>query len=91
MHWFRDLPCGIPFDAGTESTDGSLQLAMSIRNFYDWFKTQQGGIVRSAYVADQEKEKPKPKPGAVAAAMAAPKVPLEENKPILRDEPIPKN
>ena len=81
MHWFRDLPCGETFDAGSESTDGSLQLAMSMRNFYEWFKTQQGGSVRSAYLEEQRRSQIK-KP----AAVAAPNVPLEENKAILRDE-----
>lgn len=82
MHWFRDLKCGEDFDAGSDSTDGSLQLAMSIRNFYEWFKTEQGGMVRSTYVQEQEqaaKKKPEsPQPSAAA---------LEENRVILRDEP----
>jgi hypothetical protein len=31
--WFRDIPSGIPFDAGRQSLDYSLQLSVGISNF----------------------------------------------------------
>ena len=31
--WFQDLPAGTPFDAGHQSTDDSLQIAVGLANF----------------------------------------------------------
>lgn len=42
MRWFQNLQCMEPFVEGTTPTDSSLQLAMSLRNFFDW-KTNRGG------------------------------------------------
>jgi hypothetical protein len=42
MRWFANLQCMTPFDDGRISTDSSLQLAMSLKNFFDW-KTDRGG------------------------------------------------
>ncbi len=36
MRWFRNVPCGTPFDAKAESFDYSLQLSKSIENFIDY-------------------------------------------------------
>jgi hypothetical protein len=35
LRWFRNLAPGTPFDAGQTSLDYSLQLAVSIRNFFE--------------------------------------------------------
>ena len=48
MQWFRNLPCGTPFDDEAKSMDFSLQLAASLQNFKDW-KAQQGGLFSTAY------------------------------------------
>ena len=80
MRWFQDIPCGSPFDSQSLSTDGSLQLAMSMRNFYEWLKSREGGVVASVYVADREAKKtgpPKLPPQAPAGS---------ENQLILRDD-----
>lgn len=42
MLWFANLHCMTPFDEGRIATDSSLQLAMSLQNFYEW-KTNRGG------------------------------------------------
>ncbi len=42
MKWYTNLRCMTPFDEGTVSTDSSLQMAMSLQNFYEW-KTNRGG------------------------------------------------
>lgn len=36
MRWFRNVPCGVPFDAKAETFDYSLQLSKSIENFIDY-------------------------------------------------------
>lgn len=43
MRWFQNEPAGQPFSEGAESTDYSLQLAVSMQNFYSW-KCDQGGV-----------------------------------------------
>lgn len=43
MRWFKNLPAGVPFDHGALSADYSLQLAISVQNFFDW-KCNQGGV-----------------------------------------------
>lgn len=43
MKWYQNLPCMTPFDPGTVSTDNSLQLAMSLKNFFDWKQNRGGG------------------------------------------------
>jgi len=48
MRWFRNLKCGEPFTPEAHSMDFSLQLAISLQNFYDW-KYQQAGLFDSAY------------------------------------------
>lgn len=49
MRWFRNLPCGTPFSAeGAVSMDFSLQMAISLQNFYDW-KAKQAGLFDSEY------------------------------------------
>lgn len=42
MAWFKNRDCSDAFDKGLMSTDGSLQLAMSLENFRDW-KENRGG------------------------------------------------
>lgn len=68
MRWFANLRCGTPFDKKAKSMDFSLQLAISLQNFFDW-KKQQAGLFDSAY-------KPAPPPNRAAAQpqlrMAAP-------------------
>jgi hypothetical protein len=36
MRWFRNVPCGVPFDPQAVSFDYSLQLSKSIENFIDY-------------------------------------------------------
>lgn len=36
MAWFQNRDCTEAFDKGLTSTDGSLQLSMSLENFHDW-------------------------------------------------------
>jgi hypothetical protein len=52
MRWFRNLKCGVPFDADAsqppQSTDFSLQLADSIQNFRAW-QSQSRALSASAY------------------------------------------
>lgn len=48
MTWFANLSCGTPFTKKAKSMDFSLQLAISLQNFYDW-KKQQAGLFDSAY------------------------------------------
>lgn len=43
MRWFQNELAGQPFSKGAQSTDYSLQLAVSMQNFYDW-KCEQGGV-----------------------------------------------
>lgn len=42
MNWFRNFNCEDSFLEGRMSTDGSLQMSMSLKNFYDW-KHNRGG------------------------------------------------
>jgi hypothetical protein len=44
MRWFRNIGCGKRFDEDkpTSSTDFSLQLALSLQNFYDWHNQKNG-------------------------------------------------
>ncbi len=52
MRWFRNLPCGVPFtDGKAYSTDYSLQLAISLQNFYDWKSRTQKGYFNPAVVS----------------------------------------
>ena len=44
MRWFRNLPVGAPFDAGSNSLDNSLSLAISISNFIDAKTRADGGL-----------------------------------------------
>jgi len=48
MRWFRNLPCGQPFNDEAKSMDFSLQLAIALQNFYDW-KDKQAGLFDSEY------------------------------------------
>jgi hypothetical protein len=48
MRWFKNLPCGKPFDTAAHSMDFSYQLALSLQNFYNW-KTIQDGLFASDY------------------------------------------
>lgn len=43
MVWFQNRSCTEAFDAGHASTDGSLQLSMSLKNFQEW-KHDRGGM-----------------------------------------------
>jgi hypothetical protein len=51
MRWFRNLDCGVPFTANKAySTDYSLQLAISLQNFYEWKSGTQDGFFNPAVV-----------------------------------------
>lgn len=43
MKWFQNIPAGVPFTAGTQSTDYSLQMSGGLVNFYQW-KCDMSGI-----------------------------------------------
>jgi hypothetical protein len=62
MRWFRNVPCGVPFDEDpqdpTHSTDYSLQLADSVQNFRAWQSEAR------ALSASEYKPSPKPQGGA---------------------------
>lgn len=53
MRWFQNNMAGVPFDAGAQSTDFSLQLAAGLANFYDW-KCNEGGIFADGRNACQQ-------------------------------------
>jgi len=53
MRWFRNLPCGTPFNEDAHSMDFSLQLAGSLQNFYDW-KSTQSGLFSNSYSTDRK-------------------------------------
>jgi hypothetical protein len=53
MRWFQNNMAGVPFDAGAQSTDFSLQLAAGLANFYDW-KCNEGGIYADGRNACQQ-------------------------------------
>lgn len=53
MRWFQNEMAGVPFDAGAQSTDFSLQLAAALANFYDW-KCNQGGVFADGRNACQQ-------------------------------------
>jgi hypothetical protein len=58
MRWFRNVRCGERFDKGkpTSSTDFSLQLALSLQNFYDWHN-QKNGLSAERYKRSAKKAK----------------------------------
>jgi hypothetical protein len=45
MRWFQNVKCGEKFDARTNQTDFSLQLAISIQNFWTW--RDEGSKIRA--------------------------------------------
>jgi hypothetical protein len=53
MRWFQNNMAGVPFDAGAQSTDFSLQLAGGLANFYDW-KCNEGGVFADGRNACQQ-------------------------------------
>jgi hypothetical protein len=48
MRWFQNLKCGARFDKAVPSTDFSLQLAISIKNFLQW-RGEARGISATNY------------------------------------------
>lgn len=81
MRWFRNLPCGTPFTAeGTVSMDFSLQLAISLQNFYDW-KAKQAGLFDSEYEEEEPHLMAAPAPG-MEEEEAAPKHAVPQVQPI---------
>lgn len=49
MRWFRNVPCGDPFDKQATSFDYSLQLVKSIQNYIEFASAQQKGIYHEDY------------------------------------------
>ncbi|MCB9047094.1 MAG: hypothetical protein H6550_13250 [Chitinophagales bacterium] len=84
MEWFRNLPCGTPFTPEAHSMDFSLQLAISLQNFYDW-KGEQAGLFASAYTTKQPQAMMQAAP---AAKMAEEEETTEPSKPMRRVQPI---
>lgn len=68
MKWFQNIPAGVPFTAGTQSTDYSLQMSGGLVNFYQW-KCDMSGIYADganacAKVASMKLKMAKPGHGA---------------------------
>jgi hypothetical protein len=47
MRWFTNINCGVAFDSKAKSADYSLQLALGIANFEQWYT--EGGLYASQY------------------------------------------
>ncbi len=80
MRWFRNLPCGTPFSSDAHSMDFSLQLAMSLQNFYDW-KAKQAGLFYDAYKSSEQRPMMK-------AAREEAEMPEEAAQPVRKVQPI---
>ncbi len=55
MKWFRNVPCGEPFDPQATSFDYSLQLVKSIQNYIEYTSAVQKGIYHENYWSDEYK------------------------------------
>ncbi len=55
MKWFRNVPCGEPFDPQATSFDYSLQLVKSIQNYIEYSSTLQKGSYYEDYWSDGNK------------------------------------
>ncbi|HEY0660119.1 MAG TPA: hypothetical protein VGD21_02165 [Lysobacter sp.] len=53
MRWFQNEEAGVPFDAGAQSSDYSLQLAGGLANFYEWKCLQDGVFVGGGNACEQ--------------------------------------
>jgi hypothetical protein len=58
MRWFKNYKCGEEFDAGVDSTDFSLQLAISLQNLRKW-RGDGAGITASKYRREITRERNK--------------------------------
>lgn len=56
MRWFKNVKCGERFDEDVPSTDFSLQLAISVKNFQQW-KGEARGLSAANYKYQSEKAK----------------------------------
>jgi hypothetical protein len=55
MRWYRNIPCGEPFDAQATSFDFSLQLVKSVQNYIEYASEAQGGIYHEDYWSNNNK------------------------------------
>lgn len=55
MRWFRNIPCGTPFDEQAISFDYSLQLAKSIQNYIEYASANLDGKYYEEYYSKQHK------------------------------------
>lgn len=79
MRWFRNLQCGTPFSEDSHSMDFSLQLAISLQNFYDW-KKQQAGLFSDSYKGSMLKKSGKEP--EMAGMEEKPAAPVRKVQPI---------
>ena len=50
MEWFRNVPCGTPFNEGQAvSFDYSLQLQKSVENYIEYLNTTKDGLYYLQY------------------------------------------
>ena len=55
MRWFRNIPCGEPFDTPAVSFDYSLQLVKSIQNYIEYASASKKGHYYEEYWTDNNK------------------------------------
>lgn len=55
MRWYRNIPCGEPFDPQATSFDFSLQLVKSIQNYIEYASADQQGIYYEEYWTNENK------------------------------------
>ena len=55
MRWYRNIPCGEPFDPQATSFDFSLQLVKSIQNYIEYASAAQKGIYHEEYWTNENK------------------------------------
>lgn len=55
MRWYRNIPCGEPFDSQATSFDFSLQLVKSVQNYIIYASLVQDGIYHEDYWSNNNK------------------------------------
>jgi hypothetical protein len=55
MKWFRNIPCGEPFDPQATSFDYSLQLVKSVQNYIEYMAQEQKGEFHENYYSGNNK------------------------------------
>lgn len=55
MRWYRNIPCGVPFDEEATSFDFSLQLVKSVQNYIEYASAAQEGLYHEEYWTNENK------------------------------------